>query len=200
MALDSYSGLVSAIGDWLDRDDLASRAPDFIRLTEVRLNRLLDDPDMEVVNTAVAVGETTALPADFGSLVSISDNMGRPLQAMGSIEFAGIDRTIGGQPRFYVIEDNSINFAPSDATATIRLVYRRTIPPLTEVAPTNWLLERAPDLYLYGALMQAEAFLAEDDRVSGWKASFDEAIAELRVDGLKRKWGPGPIAPRIRRP
>jgi hypothetical protein len=199
MSLDSYSGLADYLGDLLDRDDLAARIPDFIRLAEVRLNRLLEDPDMEVLSTVTATGDSTGLPSDFGSMVSINDGQGRPLQVMGSVEFAGIDRSISGQPRYYTIEDGAVTFAPGNATAAIRMVYRRTIPPLTADDDTNWLLERAPDLYVYGALVQAEAFLAEDDRLPLWKGAFDEAIAELRSDGARRKWGAGPLAPRIRR-
>lgn len=199
MSLATYSDLKTAIGDWLDRDDLATRSVDFIRLAEVRLNRLLEDPDMEQISTATADSETTALPSDFGSMISLSDGVGRPLMAMGSVEFAGFDRTISGEPRYYTIEDGSISFAPSNSTAAIRMVYRRTIPALSDSNTTNWLLDRAPDVYLYGSLVQASAFLAEDDRLSLWKSAFDEAIAELRSDGAKRKWGAGPIAPRIRR-
>jgi hypothetical protein len=80
------------------------------------------------------------------------------------------------------------------------MVYRRRLPALGTANQTNWLLTLAPDAYLYGALVQAEGFLAEDDRVAGWKAMFDEAIAELRQDGDRRKFGAGPIAPRIHRP
>lgn len=198
MSLSTYTGLVSAIGDWLDRDDLAARASDFIRLTEVRLNRLLEDPDMEVSTTTIASGVATPLPADFGEMVSISTGDGR-LTAVGPVEFASFDSSISGTPRNYVIRDGAISFAPANATASIDLVYRRSIPPLNEVSGTNWLLERAPDIYLYGALVQASAFLAEDDRVGMWKSAFDEAIAELKQDGTRRKWGAGPLAPRIRR-
>lgn len=198
MSIGTYSALVSAVGDWLDRDDLAARAPTFIQLAEARLNRLLDDPEMEVTATTTAEGDLTTLPEDFGGMVSVSTGNGI-LKAVGPAEFASF-RTASGTPRNYAIIDNSITFAPGNSTAAITMVYRRRIPPLTAAAPTNWLLTLAPDAYLYGALMQAEGFLAEDDRVSGWKSMFDEAIAELRLDGARRKWGAGPIAPRINRP
>lgn len=199
MSIATFAELKTAIGDWLDRDDLSARSADFIMLAEKRLNRLLEDPEMEQISTATASGDTTALPSDFGSMVSISDGVGRPLTAMGSVEFAGIDRTISGEPRYYTIEDGSITFAPGNATAAIRMVYRRTIPALSDSNTTNWLLTRAPDLYLYGALVQASAFLAEDDRAGLWKSAFDEAISELMADGAKRKWGAGTLAPRIKR-
>lgn len=195
MSLFDYSGLASAVGDWLDRDDLAARIPDFIRLTEARLNRLLDDPEMEVVTTLA--GDGVELPADFGAMVSIGTADGNPLQAMGNAEYAAI-LPQSGTSRFYTIRGGNLYYVPGAANVT--LVYRRTIPGLSAGNPSNWLLERAPDLYLYGTLLQASAFLVEDERVPLWKSAFDEAIGELRMDGARRKWGAGPIAPRIRRP
>jgi len=197
MALSTYSDLLSAVGDWLDRSDLEARIPDFIRLAESRLNRLLDDPEMEIATTLTANDEATPLPADFGEMVSISTGNGA-LQAMGPVEFAAVDPSITGTPRYYSIVDQEIRFAPANSTASISLVYRRSIPSLTADNPTNWLMTRAPDVYLYGALLHAEAYDPNDERVPLWKAAFDEAIGELRTDGARRKWGPS-MAPRIRR-
>jgi hypothetical protein len=191
----NYTSLTSKLADWIDRDD--SDVDTFIQLTEARLNRLLDDPDMEVVSETVATGDYTALPADFGEMVSISTGNGR-LTQVGPVEFATFD-TISGIPRYYSIRDGSIGFYPRNSTTPITIVYRRKIPALTSSAPTNWLLSRAPDLYLYGCLVQAFGWDNDDDRVAGWKAMFDEAIAELRSDGARRKYGAGPLAPRIRR-
>ena len=198
MALDTYTDLVTEVGEYLDRPDLAARVPTFVRLSEARLNRVLDDPDMEVAATVTASGALTALPADFGSMVSVNTGGGF-LEALGPVQFAGLDHTVMAAPRFYSISTNGISFAPGNSTALISMVYRRRIPALTAAAPTNWLLTRAPDVYLYGALLQASAFLVEDDRLGLWKSAFDEAIAELRTDGARRKWGAGPIAPRIGR-
>lgn len=199
MSLSTYSELLEDVTDTLDRDDIETRFPRWVRLVESRLNRLLEDPDMEVVSNLVAAGVATALPADFGSMVAISDGEGRPLLPMGPVEFAGVDRTISGTPIYYTIEDNAISFAPANATANIRLVYRRTIPALTEDNATNWLLDRAPDVYFYGILLQANAWDVSTEQAAGWKGLFDEAIDELRTDGSRRKWGAGPLAPRIRR-
>jgi hypothetical protein len=199
MSIDNYSELVTAVGDWLDRDDLAAKVPTFIQLAEARLNRLLEDPEMEVTSTTTATGDYTALPSDFGAMVSVSTGDG-VLRAAGPVEFAALDHTVTGTPRYYTVVDGSISFAPNNSSAVIRIVYRRRIPALTASNTTNWLLTLAPDVYLYGALVQAEAFLAEDDRLELWKSAFDESIAELRGDASRRKWGAGPIGPRIRRP
>ncbi len=193
----TYAELVTAVGDWLDRDDLATRAPTFIQFAEARMNRLLEDPEMEVTSDTIAAGDYTALPADYGAMVSISIGDG-PLRQVGPVEFAGFN-SISGTPRHYVIVDGAISFAPGNSTTPIRMVYRRRLPALSESNTTNWLLTLAPDAYLYGALVQAEGFLAEDDRIAGWKSMFDEALGELRLDAGLRKWGAGGLAPRIRR-
>jgi hypothetical protein len=196
--IEDRASLIDAVQNWLDDPNLESNVPTFIQLTESRLNRLLDDPDMEVISEATASGDYTALPDDFGEMVSITTGDGS-LQAMGAVEFAGLDHSISGIPRYYSIVNRSISFAPSNTTAPITMVYRRRIPALTEANTSNWLLERAPDAYLYGCLVQAEGFNANDERITGWKAAFDEAIAELRIDATRRKFGAGPLAPRIRR-
>ena len=198
MSLDTYTGLVAEIGDWLDRDDLTTRIPTFIRLVEAKVNRRLSDPDMEEVVETTAAGDYTDLPAGFGEMVSISTG-DLPLGPMSAAEYAGIDSTISGRPRFYTIVDGAIGFYPRNSTAAIRMVFRKNVPALTSSNETNWLLTRAPDVYLYGALTEASAFLVEDDRAGSWKGLFDQAMAEMMVDANRRRWGAGPIAPRIRR-
>lgn len=191
---DTFTTLSADIADYLDRDDLTARIPGFIRRTEARLNRLLEDPEMEVSDTLT--GDGASLPADFGAMISIGTADGNALTPMANAEYAALT-PVSGVSRFYTIREGAIYYYPGSANVT--LVYRRSIPALTADSPTNWLLDRAPDVYLYGALVQASAFLAEDERVGLWKSAFDEAIDELRTDGAKRKWGAGPIAPRIRR-
>lgn len=199
MTIATYPQLVAAVGDWLDRDDLSGRASTFVQLAEARMNRLLNDPEMEVTSNAVALGGVVALPPDFGEMVSITAGEGK-LAPVGAVEFTSFRQGITGTARFYTISDGSLRLAPAGPSAPVTMVYRRRIPALSDESPTNWLLSLAPDAYLYGSLVQAEAFLSEDERVEGWKSMFEEALAELRVDGARRKWGAGTLAPRIARP
>lgn len=189
-----YADLLADVEDTLDRDDLATRLPRWLRLVEARLNRLLQDPDMEVATTLT--GDGANLPADFGEAISLGTADGNTLKPMGNQEYAAI-LPQSGTSRYFTIREGKVYYVPGSANAT--LVYRRSIPPLTEADDTNWLLERAPDVYFYGVLLQANAWNVDNDAAAGWKALWDEAIAELRSDGARRKWGPGAIAPRIRR-
>jgi hypothetical protein len=194
----TYSDLVSDLEAYLNRTDFTTHIPRFIELTEARLNRLLEDPDMEVITTAVTAGQYLALPADFGEMRSINVGTYRLNQASAA-DFSGFP-SVSGIPTAYGIFDGQIAFAPIPATGSaVSLLYVRKIPALTVSNPTNWLLTRAPDLYIYGCLLQAHVFGWFDERVSMFKSAFDEAIQELRTDGDRRRLGAAPLAPRLGR-
>jgi hypothetical protein len=193
----AYPELVIALDDYLNRD-LSAQIPTFIAMTEAKLNRLLDDPEMEVRATMTSSAQYTTLPSDFKRIIGVTTG-GSSLQQISGSRMTALDQTITGSPRQYAIVDGAITFAPISSLETISILYSRRIPALTEAAPTNWLIETSPDVYLYGALMQAHIFGWNDERVPGFKALFDEAIDELRQDASNRRWGSSPIAPRLGR-
>ena len=41
MAINTYSTLQTAVANWLDRDDLTDRIPEFVSLAEATFNRTL---------------------------------------------------------------------------------------------------------------------------------------------------------------
>ncbi len=199
MPISTYPELVTELEAYLNRADYTPRIPTFIQLTEARLNRLLDDPEMEVRATATGTGQYTTLPADFKRMVGVSTGNDFALEQISGAQLTSFDQTVTGSPRFYAIADGSISFAPINSAANISMLYIRRIPPLTVAAPTNWLLTMAPDLYLYGALLQAHLFGWFDERLPIFKGAFDEAIDEMRSDASTRRWGSAPLAPRLGR-
>src|SRR5688500_200640 len=98
MSLDNYSELVAALEDYVDRDDLSTRAGTFSQLAEARLNRLLDDPRMEV--SVTLTGDGADLPSDFGSMVSLGTADGNPLSPMDNVEYSAI-QPVSGTSRYY---------------------------------------------------------------------------------------------------
>lgn len=199
MALDTYAGLTAEIADFLNKGPtLSAKIPTFIRLTESRLNKVLDDPEMEVTATATATGEFLGLPADFGQLRSISVG-GYRLRGTTAADFSGFDGT-AGIPRSYAIYDGQLAFAPIPSTGSaVQIVYTRRIPALSDTNPTNWLLDLAPEAYLYGSLLAAELYLWNDERLPVFQTAFEDAITTLQEDAAKRRWGAAPLAPRLGR-
>ncbi len=197
MAFGTKADLASAIADWLQRNNLTARIPDFIRLAEARLNRLLRDPDQLVTTTINMTGGMGSLPTDFGQLVAFGDQ-GYRLKQVTPGEF-GSYWAVTGYPSVYTVSGGQLKVLPVGGSANTPITYYRSIVPLVNDSDANWLLTRAPDVYLYACLVQAEGYGWNDERVPMIKNLLDEAISELRADGADRRWGAAPLAAKVRR-
>lgn len=145
MAITNYSELQSAVATWLDRTDLADVMPDFIALGEnyinygggasgincepLRVREMHKDISLPVEN-GIAV-----LPHDFLSLISISKTASE--QALSY-------RIIGEDLRLNDWQGGDVN-----------LIYYARISALSDANPTNWLLQKHPDIYLRTTQMMA---------------------------------------------
>lgn len=196
-AIKNYAELVTAIKDWLDRDDIADdRIGTFINLAEDRFNRLLRYPDMETSATIYVTGESAVLPTDFMELRAVyrEGNPDDPLQSMSPHGLRTQFMGMSGQPLAYAIEGRQMIVGPV-GNARLEIVYYARVPALTDTTPTNWLLDRFPAAYLYGALTQAEAFLVNPERAAFWQGALNEALGEIIEDGKRGRWGAGPLRP-----
>lgn len=194
----SYTDLVEKVGLWLDRDDLADRIPDFIALTEARLNRLLRTLNMEVTDLWSVSGETYTLPSDFRMLreAHIEGSPDRPLRGMSPSAIPNMFNGAPGTPTAYAIRDRTLLLAPPPASPiTISAIYIRRVPPLTSALPSNWLLEEHPDIYVWGTLFQAAIYIRDAEAIDATKAMLDEAIGELKTASNRDRWGGAPLVP-----
>ena len=91
---------------------------------------------------------------------------------------AAYPSTPSARPRVFTIEGSTLKIRPVDATA-LEFDYFQKIPALSDGAATNWLLALHPDLYLFGALVEAEMFGVNDERAPLWKARRDEIFDEI---------------------
>jgi len=206
-----YASLQAAIIEYLARDQdttLIARIPSFVQLTEAKFNRLLFVRQMESRATALtdplsSEPEFIALPADFQSMrrVRLASVTGKPgLEFMSTTQMDEYRRgisNVASQPRYFTVFGNEIELAPTpDAAYTVEMVYRQVVPPLAS-AGTNWLLTLAPDLYLYGALMEAAPYLKEDERIATWGAGLSAALGDLNNLGLTSTFNAGPMTVRV---
>lgn len=61
------------------------------------------------------------------------------------------------------------------------------LPPLIDTAnQTNWITDFAPNALLYRTLMDAAAFLKQDDRVQTFQGLYEEAVGNLDIQDLRK--------------
>ena len=187
MALSTYSELKTAIAGWLRRTNLTDQIPDFITLCEAQFNRRLRLSPMVERADAVLDTEYGALPGQMISPVRFimqTDPLTElRLVSAERLEAMKAARTLetSTKPEYWAIVGEQYQLYPAPGTAyTGQMTYWKKVPALSDASPTNWLLTEAPDLYLYGSLMQSAPYLRSDERIETWASFYRTAVGDLQ--------------------
>lgn len=191
MALDTYANLQTAVIAWLHHTGVgSSQVQEFIRLAEEQISSdLAQCSFMQVSPSPIALsGSTFTLPATANSLISARlVELDQPLNIVSAGELKRGEDDSTGAPRDCAITGSTdaglltVAVWPTpDTTYTVQVTYTQSLPPLSGSLATNFVLTRAPSLYLYGSLLAAEAYTVNDPRVLMWQALYDRALERFR--------------------
>ena len=205
MSIGTYAELQTAVANWLDRGDLTDRIQEFIDLTEARMNRVLRLQLMVNVDTTTLGGAAAlvagtrdyALPSGYLQMIDFTLPTD-PIRTLSYITPENMNRMWAGSqsgvPQAYTIfSDNSsgtpvpsIKLGPKpDSAYTYSMMFYKKIAALTPANTTEAMLTDNPDIYLYGALLEAEPFLMNDQRVQLWATAYKQAITDLQEQDNK---------------
>jgi hypothetical protein len=172
--------------------------PRLITLAERRIARELKIQGFQtVVNTTMQSGVAVyAKPDRWRDTISINygtgtnNNVHTPVFAR-SYEYIRSywpNETELGQPKFYADYDyKHWIFVPTPAESyPMEVLYYELPPLLDDTNQTNWLTEFAPNLLLYGSLVEATPFVKDDERVQLWQSYYDRALAALNGEDLQK--------------
>jgi hypothetical protein len=181
----NYTELQTEIANILDRDDLSSDITSFITRCENRLNRKLRLMQMNTLTeqTLSAGTREDDFPSGLLELINIlikpssSDDTGYTQPIYVAPEFLFKYYSDTSTPTYYTVRDGIELNCEVSSNHTIRYFYIKKWDIATDT--TNWLLTNYEDAYIYGSLLQAEAFLKNDERIILWKSLFDETMKEL---------------------
>ncbi|NKX40955.1 hypothetical protein HGG71_05660 [Rhodobacteraceae bacterium R_SAG2] len=193
MTLSNYAELQTAIADFLNREDLAGSIPTFIRLAEAQMERELDHWKMERRSEVLVDDRYTALPCNFRNPIRLyitgANKALEPItqSQMQDKRYSNADVT--GKPRFYCITAGEVELFPTPSSEALEMYYVANLPKLSDTNTSNWLLDEAPDAYLYGALLQSAPYLQDDQRIAVWTSLFTAAVSGLNAVSQDAKWG-----------
>lgn len=205
MPLDTYANLKTSVLEWLARPNdplVAPAVPDMVRLFEVEAVQRLRHMGMEALTQLYTSGADVALPDDFVELRSASlDGLAKPLEVLSSSQAASM--SVGGVPGWFTIYGGGdygcstggaiMRLTPPPAGSyTVNIAYLRGLPPLSDAAPSNWLLRTAPNAYLWGTLVEALAYIGHDERAALALQRRDGVFEALERADRKARWG-GPL-------
>lgn len=196
----TYSTLVTALTNYVERVDsqFISEIPLFIMLGERRVARDLKILGLKrFVTDNLNIGSQTLVkPNDWlnSSTFNIGTSTGfhtRVQVLQRSYEFCRMywpDPTQTGQPKYYCDYNyNNILLVPTPDQAYPYEFGYYTLPQLIdETVSTNFLTQSAPDVLLYGALLETASYLKDDDRVPIWTQYYDNARKSLTDEDMRR--------------
>jgi len=199
MALDTFSGLKTTIADYLNRDDLTSIIPSFITLAEAKFNRKLRVRQMVKRATATVDTQYFAFPTDWLQAKQFILNT-NPITYLEYVtnfqgdELRATKNIAVGKPQYYSFVGSQIEVIPTPDTGyTGELTYYGKIPALSDSNTSNWLLAYAPDLYLYGALLEASPYLKDDERLAVWGNLYISSIGDIEIADQRASVASTPI-------
>jgi hypothetical protein len=172
--------------------------PRLINLAERRIARELKVQGfINVVTGTLAIGQSVySKPDRWRDTVSINigtGNQNNTRKVLFSRAYEYLlsywpDRSQTEEPIFYSDYDyDHWLIAPTpDAEYPFEILYYELPPLLDDVVQTNWLTEYAPQLLLYGTLLEATPFLKNDERINVWQSMYDRAAAMLNGEDLAK--------------
>lgn len=196
-----YASLQAQIADYLNRADLTSQIPMFIQFVEGDLNNQLRVREQVVRAEATSSAEFVQLPSDWLEAISL-----KMVSGVSPLRYVTLDQAnlikkeqLYTQVTYYSIMDDAIELVPAPGDdVEIEMVYYKKIPALSDSVTTNWLLQKAPDAYLYGALTHAAPFLMDDQRIPVFAQFYGTRVAAMQAESDTAVHSGGPLISRTR--
>jgi hypothetical protein len=203
MAITTYAELQDALSTWLNRGDVEQSIPTFISLAEAKFNRRIRDYRM--VKRANAEIDTPyfIVPTDWQENIRFQINT----TPIITLEYVTPDQAAeekrlnsgAASPAFFTMVGDQFQIVPSpDGAYEAELTYYAKIPALSDENTSNWLLDVAPDMYLYASLMEAAPYLEEDARIPVWSSMMEKAFNDIQIESDRAKTGSSSIRMRAK--
>lgn len=177
--------------------------PSFIALAEAQMQREIRHHKMMQRAEADINTRYFILPTDWLETARFHVTGDRPtrleLTSMDDmLQLRELNSNAGGRPTHYTHAGNQLELFPTpNASYNVELLYFQKIPPLGANTSTNWLLTSHPDVYLYGALMQASPFLEADQRLQIWAGLYRGAVDAINTESKKARYSGAGMRVRI---
>jgi hypothetical protein len=204
MAISTFSELKTAIATWAERTgdaDFVARTVDCITLFEAKANRVLGAVETDASLVAVVDSRNVSISALsivqpialFMAESGTEDEVRLTPQSAGTMAY----EDTSGTPSEYAISGTNIVFSrPASQAFDLRLHYRQRFA-LSDEAPTNWLLDNHPDVYLAGSMMWGAGYQEDWQNGALWKGILEEGIPEIKSQIAQSQRGTLKIDPAL---
>ena len=194
MALDNYANLRESIKRWSHREDVVGEiVDDCITMAEqeiyfgahpVRLTEMVTDVTVSNIDKSIP------FPDDMVELLSISIDVHGDYLPLAGIPIEKIPHTNEtGCPTLYSIGSEIILDVTPDKTYSFRIEYYKKPASLSDDDPTNAVLTKYPNIYLFGGVAMAMMWAGEEDRMNEYVIRMRDVISNANTDATNLSMG-----------
>ena len=181
----NYATLQTEVANVIAKSNLTADIPMFIQFAENKLYRTLNLRNEETaLNVSVSSGVGT-VPTDFKMIMFayVDESPTRLLEYMPIEDLYRKypERSGSNTPCAMAREGANFTFGKFAKDFTLKGIYYAKQDPLRTTDP-SWYVTNAPEVLLYGSLLEAEPFIREDERIPVWRALYNEAVETLKIE------------------
>jgi hypothetical protein len=201
-----YDEIVKVAKQYADREtdvEVNDNIDAFLRIVESRVNMQLTVREMYCRGTIVTTqGKVDyGLPSDFESLrdVRYSSNNTHgtiTLEYVNPLQSNEASQRTSTSSMYYTILAEQLRIVPAPGDGVLEIVYARKVPALT-TGTSNWLSISYPQIYIFGTLVEINAFAKDATATEIWEGRFQKAMTALEDNDAVSRWSGTPL--RIRR-
>ena len=202
MDYDSIKGVAYDYADRLDNVEATNRYDSFLRMVESRINKRLRIFTMSnrAIIATIKDKEYYGLPADFLSLRDIEirpNGESIPRQTAIYLNPEQMNNVASNTTCFYyTIIAQQIQIRPAKEDMIMEVVYHRKVGELSQ-SLNNWVAEDYPDCYVFGLLVEINAFVRDANAAALWGERFSTSLEELTVADNSDRWSGIPLTTKI---
>lgn len=180
-AFTDFLDLQTAVVEHVQRPDIADVFPRLVKLAEVAFNRRVRCREQVTTSSLVVTGGVATLPTDFQEVIGVYDEAGaeyiaQPLQELRKTQSKG----------YYSISGSTLT-TKNDETLTLQ--YYAKVPTISAtMTDSNWLLQKAPGLYLYGVGLEAAKYVRDAEIAQATMPFLEMEFAALAAEDAQQRY------------
>lgn len=189
----NYTELKTAVLGWVNDSQASGKETDFITLAEAEISAdlMVQRMNQEQAVSVLAGAEFVSLPQALIDPMSFQvvgarnpDIVITTKERLNRMK-AGVE---GYDPqRFYgALVGDVLQVFPALPAGSVTVFGKFAVPSLSDAAPTNWLLASFPNVYLFGAIREAGAYLRDADMIAWADARYKQALAKVNASYVYR--------------
>lgn len=206
MALTNLGELKAAVADWINREDLTSVIPDFIKIGESRINSdyrsrvasnefettlevapSFQQNPVNLTGTTLFFGEVTTVVVDGEVIPYVSWEV--YTKQKKESEYKNGCWTFQGDAIFYskFVEENETPPVSGNNVELKIYGYNDSLLDFNNDADDTPFFLAHPNIYLYAALVEASVYLRDMEGVQIYQARYDELLDKVYKDHKRSK-------------